>query len=99
MQKYKKYIIIFFVTIFSLLKLVNLHCYTHKVDHLDGKPCPICELVLLDNNTPLLLNQETVFYLVSIKVQYYTKRTYYSLIILSKNVVSTLFSRPPPLNN
>lgn len=96
MRKYKKYIVIFFVTIFSILKLVNLHCYTHKVDHIDGKPCPICELVLLDNNTPLLLSKEIIFSVVFVKAKYYIKTTYYPLIILPKNIVNTLFSRPPP---
>lgn len=99
MQKYKKYFVIFFVTIFSLLKLVNLHCYTHKVDHIDGKPCHVCELVLLDNNTPLLLSEEVLFVVLLISIINYRKPIYYSLTIVHKNIVKFFFSRPPPILN
>lgn len=99
MQKYKKYFVIFFVTIFSLLKLVNLHCYTYKVDHIDGKPCHVCELVLLDNNTPLLLSEEVLFVVLLISIINYRKPIYYSLTIVHKNIVKYFFSRPPPILN
>lgn len=96
MQKYKKYVVIIFVIIFSILKLVNLHCYTHKIDHGEGKPCQVCELVLLNNSTPLLLNEAIVFDVLFTNVKYYISFSYYPVTIVSKNIVPYFFSRPPP---
>lgn len=93
---YKKYVVLFFVTIFSILKLVNLHCYTHKIDHGEGKPCHICEFVLLTDSTPLLLNEAIVFDVLFTNEKHYTPLSYYPVTIVSKNIVQYFFSRPPP---
>lgn len=91
----KKHISLFFLVIFTCIKLAGLHEFMHS-DSEKHHDCDICEFVITTNTTPFLATENFDFELqIALNFEDEIFYEYKSQFVQSK-ITSILFGRPPP---
>ncbi|WP_025740655.1 hypothetical protein [Aquimarina pacifica] len=95
---YKNIISLFFVLTFLLLRIVNLHAFSHFSNDDEQIHCELCDIITISHkivpfasNTPVALVQETVLDTQDHRTDFFYETGGYS-ITLPKSI----HNKPPP---
>lgn len=93
----KKFITVFFLTLFISIKMMGLHAVFHFGDH-HHQHCELCDVVLVDSSTPILsVDNEDIVFLSQTEADFHEEIiNHYEFSICNSIEENLLFSRPPP---